>query len=97
VVAGVAEHREDAMANGGAGGTRDEVAIRRRYRLAEHDVEPDDRAHRGASLPGITIVTCEPGNHGRVSIRGSSSSHAGTMATRAVPLRTEIFPSHRAR
>ena len=45
----------------------------------------------------MVICTWAPGKNGRCSLKGTSSSHAGTIASRAVPLRIEILPSHLSR
>ena len=46
---------------------------------------------------GMMMSTWAPGNAGRPSCNGTSSSHFGTIAMRAVPLRIAILPSQRAR
>jgi hypothetical protein len=50
-----------------------------------------------ASWAGMVTCNWAPGKKERSSTSGTSSSHAGTMAIRAVPLRTLILPCHRCR
>jgi len=44
-------------------------------------------------LLGMMMSTWAPGNAGGPSFKGTSSSHLGTIAMRAVPLRIAILPS----
>src|SRR5216117_395396 len=77
---------------------RDEVRVDARDRLLEHRVHVDVLYHRSADpCSGMMMSTCAPGKGGRPSFRGTSSSHFGTIAMRAVPLRIAIFPSQRTR
>ena len=91
------ERLEHALAHRGAGGSGDEVGVGRGHGLVQQAFQADHGAHPATSRAGITMVTCEPGNHASPSVIGGSSSHAGGMHTRAVPDRIEILPCQRAR
>ena len=85
----------DAVPDGGAGGAGDEVAVGRGDGLAQQVADADGLDHRAsASCAGMMICTWAPGKNGRCSPSGTSSSHGGTIASRAVPLRIEILPFH---
>ena len=95
---GLGERRLDAVANRGAGRPSDEVAVRGRGGLTQEGADPDSLDHRDSvSGAGMVICTWAPGKNGRCSLNGTSSSHTGTIASRAVPLRIEILPSHLSR
>ena len=93
----VAQHHQHAIAHRRPGLARDQIAVGCGDRFAQDEVESDDGVHSAASFAGMMIVTCAPGNHARLSVRGGSSSHDGAKATRAVPLRIEIFACQRER
>ena len=85
----------DTVPDGGAGGAGDEVPVGRGDRLAQQVADVDGLDHRAsASWAGMMICTWAPGKNGRCSPSGMSSSHGGTIASRAVPLRIEILPFH---
>src|SRR5437016_7813103 len=76
----------------------DEVRVDARDRLLEHRVHVDVLYHRSADpCSGMMMSTWAPGKGGRPSFKGTSSSHGGTIAMRAVPLRIAILPVQRTR
>src|SRR2546426_1959634 len=78
--------------------TGDQVRIDARHRFLEHRVHVDVLYHGFVDpCSGMMISTWAPGNAGRPSFKGTSSSHLGTIAMRAVPLRIAILLSQRAR
>src|SRR5216683_133433 len=88
----------DVRAHEAARGPRDEVCEHARARFLERRVHVDLLDHRWLDpCSGIMMSTWAPGNAGRPSFKGTSSSHGGTMAMRAVPLRMAILPSQRTR
>src|SRR6185503_1509192 len=93
--AGVRHGLLDSVPDGGAGGAGDEVPVGRGDDLAQQVADVDGLDHRAsASWAGMMICTWAPGKNGRCSPNGMSSSHGGTIASRAVPLRIEILPFH---
>src|SRR2546427_10269984 len=93
----------DIFANRATGGPGDEVGVKTGDRLLQDGLEPDMWKHNFFSDPfsdscsGMMSRTCDPGNVGNPSLSGTSSSHRGTIAIRAVPLRMATLPSQRAR
>src|SRR3989454_6698771 len=88
----------DALAHDAARRTGDQVRIDARHRFLEHRVHVDVLYHGFVDpCSGMMMSTWAPGNAGRPSFKGTSSSHLGTIAMRAVPLRIAILPSQRAR
>ena len=88
----------DALAHDAPGGPRDQVGIDAGNRFLEHRVHVDALYHRFVDpCSGMMMSTWAPGKAGRPSFKGTSSSHFGTIAIRAVPLRIAILPSHRVR
>src|SRR5438034_8976490 len=64
-----------------------------RHRFLEHRVHVDVLYHGFVDpCSGMMMSTWAPGNAGRPSFKGTSSSHLGTIAMRAVPLRIAILP-----
>ncbi len=88
----------DLLAHGAPRRSRDQVAVDTRHLALQHLMDVDALYH-GVADPcsGMMINTWAPGNGGRPSRIGTSSSHFGKMAMRAVPLRIEILPSQRER
>src|SRR3989454_4824670 len=88
----------DPLAHHPARRSCDEVRVDARDRLLEHRVHVDVLYHRSADpCSGMMMRTWAPGKGGRPSFSGTSSSHFGTIAMRAVPLRIAILPSQRTR
>jgi hypothetical protein len=93
----LAEGGHQPVTDGRPGGTRDQVAICVAGGLAEDGIQRNDPVCHVASLPGTSSVTWAPGNQASPVVIGGASSHGGTIATRAVPLRIAILPCQRAR
>ena len=92
---GICQGCLDPGAHRGPRGAGDEVPIGGCDSLPQNVSHPDRPDHRDfGSCAGMMICTWAPGNEGRWSLSGMSSSHGGTIDSRAVPLRMEIFPSH---
>src|SRR5690606_20765536 len=93
------EARLDGHADRAAGGPGDQMGVQRRDGALEHLADVDgqrvQRQIAHASRAGSTIEIWAPGKGARWSTRGGVSSHGGTWAMRAVPLRTEIAPFQR--
>src|SRR2546428_9992527 len=88
----------DPLAHHAAGGTRDQVRVEAGDGLLEHRMHVDVLYHGSVDpCSGMMMRTWAPGKGGRPSFSGTSSSHFGTIAMRAVPLRIAIFPSQRTR
>src|SRR2546426_9883515 len=93
----------DVFANRATGGSRDEVGVKTGDRLLQDGLNHDMWNHHffgdpfSDSCSGMMSRTCDPGNVGNPSLSGTSSSHRGTIAIRAVPLRIATLPSQRAR
>ena len=86
----------DALAHRTARGTRDQVGVGAGYGSPQHGMNVDVLDHAFlVPCSGMMIRTCAPGKAASPSASGTSSSHDGVMLIRAVPLRIEIFPSHR--
>src|SRR5207244_40339 len=84
----------DALAHDAPGGPRDQVRIDAGNRFLEHRVHVDALYHRFVDpCSGMMMSTWAPGKAGRPSFKGTSSSHFGTIAIRAVPLRIAILRS----
>ena len=89
--------RDDVLDLGADRGARragDEVRVQVAHGATQDVGKVDMRNHRAWTRSGIVIWTCAPGNGDSFSSSGTSSSHGGTIAMRAVPLRMDSLPSH---
>jgi len=88
----------DGGAHGAARGTGHQVVVELAEGAGEDPADVDLGDHRAScASAGMTSCTWAPGNGASPSASGTSWSHGGTMAMRAVPLRMLSFPCHRTR
>ncbi len=85
----------DFLANRAPRRSGHQIGEKAGHGLLQDGVHVDMLNHFRDPCSGMISSTCEPGNAGSPSLSGTSSSQEGTMLIRAVPLRMEIFPSHR--